>query len=248
MLDSTVPAGQHDQAAEGRGQRQHTTRSTSSTWSRSRPAPTRIRRATSCRPASPSRTCRTRSTRPAWTRPATCSASTCRPAPTTTASKFQVYGKAMQVVGAGPWYTRFQTRRTRRTPTPASTCRVTANGSTFERLRLLRQLHVAHRRAGQGLRRAAERVEPDHRQHLGRAHRLHVLGRAQQQHHHHATPGSATPSPTGSTSPTTPPELLIIQRSRAAATVTTRSRCSPRPTAVAASATTATCSRTSRPR
>ena len=37
------------------------------------------------------------------------SASTCRPATTRRRNKFQVYGKAIQVVGAGPWYTRFYT-------------------------------------------------------------------------------------------------------------------------------------------
>ncbi|RSM43322.1 glycosyl hydrolase, partial [Actinoplanes sp. ATCC 53533] len=49
-----------------------------------------------------------------------------------TASKFQVYGKALQVVGAGPWYTRFFTPQNQSETDAGFRADATANGSTFK--------------------------------------------------------------------------------------------------------------------
>jgi len=49
-----------------------------------------------------------------------------------TANKFQVYGKALQVVGAGPWYTRFYTPTTQENTDAGFRADSTANGSTFK--------------------------------------------------------------------------------------------------------------------
>ena len=161
--------------------------------------PTRTRPSTSCRPASRTRTCRTRWTRSGWTPPATWSASTCPAGDYQTASKFQVYGKAVKVVGAGPWFTRFHA------PSDAGEHR--------------------HRLPGRGARRTARRSRDfayfgnytsridgpgkvfdfanvsdiDDRQHLDRAHGLPVLGRQHRRHRRSRTRGSATCSPTAST-------------------------------------------------
>ncbi|MCW2142865.1 discoidin domain-containing protein [Actinoplanes cyaneus] len=48
-----------------------------------------------------------------------------------TANKFQVYGKAIKVVGAGPWYTRFFTPSTQSETDAGFRADATANGSTF---------------------------------------------------------------------------------------------------------------------
>ncbi|MEO6086561.1 MAG: discoidin domain-containing protein [Umezawaea sp.] len=48
-----------------------------------------------------------------------------------TASKFQVYGKAVKVVGAGPWYTRFLAPSTQDNTDVGFRADGTANGSTF---------------------------------------------------------------------------------------------------------------------
>ncbi|GAA1512029.1 discoidin domain-containing protein [Sphaerisporangium rubeum] len=48
-----------------------------------------------------------------------------------TANKFQVYGKAVKVVGAGPWYTRFHTPSTQENTDAGFRADSTANGSTF---------------------------------------------------------------------------------------------------------------------
>ncbi|MEV5825365.1 discoidin domain-containing protein [Spirillospora sp. NPDC052242] len=48
-----------------------------------------------------------------------------------TTSKFQVYGKAVEVVGAGPWFTRFRTPRDRQNTDAGFRADATANGSTF---------------------------------------------------------------------------------------------------------------------
>ncbi|MFI7547053.1 discoidin domain-containing protein [Actinoplanes sp. NPDC049599] len=48
-----------------------------------------------------------------------------------TANKFQVYGKAIQVVGAGPWYTRFYTPQNQSETDAGFRADATANGSTF---------------------------------------------------------------------------------------------------------------------
>ncbi|WNV84028.1 discoidin domain-containing protein [Umezawaea sp. Da 62-37] len=48
-----------------------------------------------------------------------------------TASKFQVYGKAVKVVGAGPWYTRFLAPSTQDNTDIGFRAEGTANGSTF---------------------------------------------------------------------------------------------------------------------
>ena len=49
-----------------------------------------------------------------------------------TANKFQVYGKAVQVVGAGPWYTRFYTPQNQSETDAGFRADATANGSTFK--------------------------------------------------------------------------------------------------------------------
>ncbi|MEU4219213.1 CARDB domain-containing protein [Actinoplanes sp. NPDC026623] len=49
-----------------------------------------------------------------------------------TSNKFQVYGKAIQVVGAGPWYTRFYTPQTQSETDAGFRADATANGSTFK--------------------------------------------------------------------------------------------------------------------
>ncbi|WIM95072.1 discoidin domain-containing protein [Actinoplanes oblitus] len=48
-----------------------------------------------------------------------------------TSNKFQVYGKALKVVGAGPWYTRFHTPETQTETDAGFRADATANGSTF---------------------------------------------------------------------------------------------------------------------
>jgi hypothetical protein len=48
-----------------------------------------------------------------------------------TANKFQVYGKALKIVGAGPWYTRFHTPATQENTDAGFRADATANGSTF---------------------------------------------------------------------------------------------------------------------
>ncbi len=48
-----------------------------------------------------------------------------------TASKFQVYGKAVRVIGAGPWYTRFQAPSSQDNTDVGFRADGTANGSTF---------------------------------------------------------------------------------------------------------------------
>ncbi|WP_433791430.1 discoidin domain-containing protein [Actinoplanes sp. CA-252034] len=48
-----------------------------------------------------------------------------------TSNKFQVYGRAVKVVGAGPWYTRFHTPSTQTETDAGFRADSTANGSTF---------------------------------------------------------------------------------------------------------------------
>jgi hypothetical protein len=48
-----------------------------------------------------------------------------------TSNKFQVYGKAVKVVGAGPWYTRFQAPTTQDNTDTGFSVTSTANGSSF---------------------------------------------------------------------------------------------------------------------
>jgi hypothetical protein len=48
-----------------------------------------------------------------------------------TANKFQVYGKALKIVGAGPWYTRFHAPTTQENTDVGFRADSTANGSTF---------------------------------------------------------------------------------------------------------------------
>ncbi|KUL42272.1 discoidin domain-containing protein [Actinoplanes awajinensis] len=48
-----------------------------------------------------------------------------------TANKFQVYGRSLRVVGAGPWYTRFHTPDTQTETDAGFRADATANGSTF---------------------------------------------------------------------------------------------------------------------
>ncbi|GAA3915249.1 discoidin domain-containing protein [Actinoplanes auranticolor] len=48
-----------------------------------------------------------------------------------TSNKFQVYGKAIQVVGAGPWYTRFRTPENQTETDAGFRAEASANGSTF---------------------------------------------------------------------------------------------------------------------
>ncbi|MFI6821106.1 discoidin domain-containing protein [Micromonospora sp. NPDC050187] len=52
----------------------------------------------------------------------------------TTAQKFQVYGKAVQVVGAGMWYTRFQTPTNQQNTDAGFRVESSASGSTFAHL------------------------------------------------------------------------------------------------------------------
>ncbi|WP_369795881.1 discoidin domain-containing protein [Actinoplanes sp. N902-109] len=49
-----------------------------------------------------------------------------------TSNKFQVYGRAIQVVGAGPWYTRFFTPQTQSETDAGFRAEGTAGGSTFK--------------------------------------------------------------------------------------------------------------------
>ena len=49
-----------------------------------------------------------------------------------TSNKFQVYGKAVQIVGAGPWYTRFFTPQNQSETDAGFRADATANGSTFK--------------------------------------------------------------------------------------------------------------------
>jgi hypothetical protein len=51
-----------------------------------------------------------------------------------TAQKFQIYGKAVQVVGAGIWYTRFQTPTSQENTDAGFAVTNTANGSSFKHL------------------------------------------------------------------------------------------------------------------
>ncbi|MFY1669824.1 discoidin domain-containing protein [Plantactinospora sp. WMMB334] len=51
-----------------------------------------------------------------------------------TSNKFNVYGKAVRVVGAGMWYTRFQTPQTGSNTNAGFQVESSANGSTFEHL------------------------------------------------------------------------------------------------------------------
>ncbi|MBB5825570.1 discoidin domain-containing protein [Micromonospora carbonacea] len=51
-----------------------------------------------------------------------------------TAQKFQVYGKAVQVVGAGMWYTRFQTPQSQENTDAGFRLESSASGSTFAHL------------------------------------------------------------------------------------------------------------------
>jgi hypothetical protein len=48
-----------------------------------------------------------------------------------TSNKFQVYGRSVKVVGAGPWYTRFHTPSTQTETDAGFRADATANGSTF---------------------------------------------------------------------------------------------------------------------
>ncbi|MFJ8825016.1 discoidin domain-containing protein [Streptomyces sp. NPDC102467] len=48
-----------------------------------------------------------------------------------TSNKFQVYGKAVKVVGAGPWFTRFHTPSSQENTDAGFRAEATANGSTF---------------------------------------------------------------------------------------------------------------------
>ena len=246
MLDQLVPGRQHDQAAEGRGDSLATT-STSSTWSRSRRSRTRTRRGTSCRPAPPSRTSRPRSTSSGRT-----------PTPTARrlpagrylqhSNKFTIYGKAIQVVGAGPWYTRFVTpqdqentnagfdvqssgqrvdvqepRRSSATTRRVRTARARSGASCKDVDNLtIDNTWVEHTVCsywGVSVAGLKYHQQPDP-QHLRRRHQ-------HDQRQHRATWSAM---------------------SRPAATATTRSRSSPPSTAAARWATTTTCSRTCRPR
>ena len=77
-------------------------------------------------------------------------------------SKFQVYGKAVKVVGAGPVVHPVpRAADAGRTPTSASGAEATANGSTFANFAYFGNYTVAHRRPGQGVRlRQRRRTSP----------------------------------------------------------------------------------------
>ncbi|MEV4535367.1 discoidin domain-containing protein [Asanoa sp. NPDC049518] len=51
-----------------------------------------------------------------------------------TSNKFQVYGRAIKVVGAGIWYTRFQTPQTQQDTNAGFDVQASASGSSFEHL------------------------------------------------------------------------------------------------------------------
>ena len=78
-----------------------------------------------------------------------------------TVDKFQVYGKAVKVVGAGPWYTRFHAPPTQENTDVGFRAESTGERLDVRELRLLRQLHLADRRPGQGVRlRQRRRTSP----------------------------------------------------------------------------------------
>ncbi|MFG2039648.1 discoidin domain-containing protein [Dactylosporangium sp. NPDC048998] len=52
----------------------------------------------------------------------------------TTTGKFSIYGKALQVVGAGPWYTKFFTPQDQQNTDAGFRVETSANGSTFKNL------------------------------------------------------------------------------------------------------------------
>ena len=204
MLNSTVPRGQHDQAAEGR-------RPTAATYAidfinleqvapRANPDPARYKV-----PAGfTHQDVQNALDAVRMDTTGTCSVSTCPAGTYRHGQKFQVYGKAVQVVGAGIWYTRFQTPQGQENTDAGFDVQTSANGSSFEHLAFFGNYTSRHRRAGQGLGRAAEHRQPDHRQRLGRAHGLLPTGACATATSPSRTAGSATPSPTRSTSPTAP--------------------------------------------
>lgn len=103
-----------------------------------------------------------------------------------TAQKFTVYGKAIRVVGATSVH-----------PVPGSARAgehrhrlqraVVRERVDVQRVRGVRQLHRAHQRAGQGVR-LRRCPEHDHREHLGRAHDVPVLGQQRRQQRHQGQP------------------------------------------------------------
>lgn len=104
-----------------------------------------------------------------------------------TASKFQVYGKPVQVIGNKPLV--------HQVPRPLDAGqhrhrlpgRGRRRGFVVQELRVLRQLHLAYRRSGQGVR-LLERAEHRDRQHLERAHGVPLLGREHRRHDHQELP------------------------------------------------------------
>ena len=126
------------------------------------------------------------------------SASTCRPATTRRRSKFQVYGKAVKVVGAGPWYTRFHAPPSQENTDVGFRAEASANGSTFANFAYFG--NYTSRIDGPGkVFDFANVVEHDDRQHLGRAHGVPVLGREHRQHDDQELPDPQHCSPTAST-------------------------------------------------
>ena len=126
------------------------------------------------------------------------SASTCRPGDYQTSNKFQVYGKAIQVVGAGPWYTRFHTPQNQNNTDAGFRADGSANGSTFANFAFFGNYTIRIDGPGKVFD-FANVVEHHHRQHLDRAHGLPLLGREHRQHDDQELAGSGTCSPTAST-------------------------------------------------
>ncbi len=51
-----------------------------------------------------------------------------------TSNKFTVYGRGIQVIGAGPWYTRFETPQTQENTNAGFDVQSSGSGSTFRNL------------------------------------------------------------------------------------------------------------------
>ena len=125
MLGTTVPAGHTirlQKDAANSSQLRDRLRQPGAGAPRS---PTRTRPRTPCRPASPSRTCRTRWTRPGMDTTGTWTGVYLPAGDYQTAQKFQSTARAIKVVGAGPWYTRFHAPPTQENTDAGFACRAT---------------------------------------------------------------------------------------------------------------------------
>ncbi|GIF74755.1 glycosyl hydrolase [Asanoa siamensis] len=105
-----------------------------------------------------------------------------------TQNKFQIYLRPIKVVGAGMWYTRFQTPQTGSNTNAGFDVQSSASGTSFEDLAFFGNYTSPRGRAGQGLGRVARRRQHDDRPGLGRAHRLRLLGRERERSEDHQQP------------------------------------------------------------